>query len=256
MLSLLRLKLKRLARRATWPRPAVYYPFGILRGRGNVFRTSHELSISGFPRSGNTFALKAFLLSNPNVPVRSHRHNPTFTVQDVRNNKPEMLLIRNPVDAAVSWSIYTRKPLHHTLAYYTDFHSVLRPYRDELFVVSFEAVVEDFGKVMGAFNARWGTDYALFEHTPENVARCVAEIEAEYLDKSGKVIESKVPRPSRQRRSQKEILLRQLNRSAAAQQELLRANELYYLLAPKNFSPRKPRLNTNTTQGIRLRPAT
>jgi hypothetical protein len=221
-----------------------------------VFGSDHELSISGFPRSGNTFALKAFLLANPNVRVRSHRHNPTFTVQDVRNNKPEMMLIRNPVDAAISWAIYTKEPLRNTLAYYTDFHSVLRPYRDELFLVSFESVVEDFGKVLGAFNARWGTEYALFEHTPENVAQCMAAIEAEYLDGRGKVIESKVPRPSTQRRSQKEFLLRQLNRSAAAQKELLRANELYYQLAPKNFSPRKPRLNTNTTQSIRLRPAT
>jgi len=234
----------------------VYCPLGILRGHGNVFRSDHELAISGFPRSGNTFALKAFLLANPGVAVRSHRHNPTFTIQYARWNKPEMVLIRNPVDAAISWSIYTREPLVNTLAYYNDFHSVLRPYRDDLFLVSFEAVVEDFGKVIGAFNAHWGTDYALFAHTPENVARCMAEIEAEYRDRSGKVIESKVPRPSPQRRSQKEIVMRQLNRSAAAQRELLRANELYYLLAPKHYSPRKPLHSSNTTQSIRLRPAT
>jgi hypothetical protein len=234
----------------------LYCPFGILRGRGNVFRSDHELSISGFPRSGNTFALKAFLLANPGVTVRSHRHNPTFTIQDVKQNKPEMMLIRNPVDAAISWAIYTKEPLVNTLAYYSDFHSVLRQYRDDLFLVSFDEVIEDFGKVTAAFNARWGSDYALFEHSAGNVARCMAEIEAEYLDKNGKVIESKVPRPSTERRSQKEVLLRQLNRSSVAQKELQRANELYYLLAPKKFSSRKPLLNTNTTQSIRLRPAT
>jgi hypothetical protein len=95
----------RMGRLIFWPRPALYFPFGVLRNRGNVFRSDFELHISGYPRSGNTFAVKAFLMANPGTPLRSHRHIPTFAVQSAKNSQPGMVLIRNPVDAAVSWSI-------------------------------------------------------------------------------------------------------------------------------------------------------
>ena len=197
--------------------------------------------------------MKAFGQSNPGVVLRSHKHIPAFVIQSVRDNKPGMVLLRNPVDAAISWSIFTRQPLRNTLAYYVDFHSLLRPYRDALFLVSFEAVIADFGKVMKEFNNRWGTDYVPFEHTPDNAARCFAAIENEFLEADGKIQEHKVPRPSEHRRGQREMYLRQINRSRALQQELLRANELYHQFAPQKFSPRKPLHGTNTT--IRLRPA-
>lgn len=251
MLNPLGLQVKRMARRVVWPRPGWYCLFGILRNRGNIFRADYQLYISGYPRSGNTFAVKAFGLVNPNVRVRSHKHIPSFIVHSARQNAPGMVLIRNPIDAAISWSIFMNEPLQETLAYYSDFHSVLLPYRDALFFVPFGAVIEDFGKVITAFNARWHTDYVPFPHTAENVSRCLAAIEAEYADANGDVPEMKVPRPSAQRRAQREHYLRQLNRSAV-QKELLRANELYHRLAPKNSSARKPAHKTNTTQSIRL----
>ena len=244
-----------MARRLIWPRPTLYYPFGVLRHVGNVFSSEYDMYISGFPRSGNTFAVKAFQQSNPGVALQSHRHNPAFVVQSVNTHKPGMVLMRNPVDSVISWSIFTRQPLRHTLAYYVDFHLVVRRHRDALFFVSFDSVIEDFGKVMKDFNDHWGTSYVPFDHTPENVARCMAAMEPEFLDASGRILEHKIPRPSEQRRALREMYLKQLNRSPRLQEELLRANELYHLLTPKKFSVRKPLHSTNTTQGIRLRPA-
>jgi hypothetical protein len=102
-------------------------PIGILRhGRkGNLLQPGFELYISGFPRSGNTFALKAFLLANPHTPVRSHRHIPTFVIHSIRRDMRGMVLIRNPVDAATSWAIFTRSPLKLALQYYQDYYSAL-----------------------------------------------------------------------------------------------------------------------------------
>jgi hypothetical protein len=244
-----------MVRRLTWGRPAVYFPFGILRKRGNVFRSDHELYIGGYPRSGNTFALKAFLSANPGTLVRSHLHIPAFIVQSAKCNWPGMVLVRNPSDAAISWAIYKSEPLRETLGYYIDYYSVLLSLRDTLLFVSFEEVITDFGNVIRTFNSRWGATFVPFQHTPENVSRCVEQIEAEYLDADGKVIESRVPRPSFHRRAQKESLLRQLNRSPVLQKELRRAQELHQMLMPRNFAPGRPRHNTNTTQSIRLRPA-
>lgn len=256
MYNPVKIHLKRFARRLIWPRPWLYAPFGILRGRGNVFSTGHQIYISGFPRSGNSFAVKAFLLANPDTPVRSHTHIPTFVIQSARNGRPGMVLIRNPIDAAISWAIYTRQPLRQTLAYYNEYHSVLLPYRADLHFVTFEDVTSDFGGVIAAFNLRWNTRYAPFQHTPENVAHCMAQIEAEYVDRNGRVVETKVPRPSAERKLVKETFLRQINRSSVWQKELYRANELYQILAPKRFTARNPAHKTTTTQSIRLRPAT
>jgi hypothetical protein len=255
-LTRFRIQFKRIVRRLIWARPALYAPIGILRNRGNVFRTDHRLYISGFPRSGNSFAVKAFQHANPGVAVRSHRHIPAFVVQSVRDNMPGMVLIRTPIDAAISWAIFMGQSLRQTLAYYTDYHSVLVPYREALFLIRFEDVTCDFGKVTASFNERWNTQFVPFEHTPENVARCMAQIETEYVDDQGAVMENKVPRPSTHRQLLKETFLRQLNRSSVWQQELHRANELYQLLAPKRFVPRNPAHKTTTTQSIRLRPAT
>jgi hypothetical protein len=251
----LRLQLKRLARRLVWPRPAIYAPVAMLKHRRNIFRTDYQLYIDAFPRSGNTFALRAFLLANPGLRIRSRVHIPAFIVQSAKCNHPGMVLIRNPVDAVISWSIYMKAPLRHSLAYYNDYHSVLLKQRDRLFFVSFEAVIRDFGKVMTDFNTRWGTSYVPFVHTPENVAVCLAQIEAEYADAAGKIAEMQVPRPSIHRQPVKQKLLQQLDRSRILQDELRRANELFQRLATRTFAPRPQSKMTKTTQSIRLRPA-
>ena len=253
--SALKILFMRTARRVIWPVPALYAPFGILRNRGNVFRAGHELEISGFPRSGNTFATKAFLMANPGARLRSHKHIPSFALQTAKRRAPGMVLIRNPIDAAISWSIFMNAPLRETLTYYTDYYHVLLPYREHLFFVGFDDVIADFGKVILAFNARWGTNFVPFEHTPENVARCLAEIENDYTGRDGKVAETKVPRPSAERSSLKETFLRQIHRTAVWQKELFRANELYQILAPQRFPRKNPAHKTTTTQSIRLRPA-
>jgi hypothetical protein len=221
-------KLVRLGRRFLWPVPILYLPFGLARHRGHVLRDTAELYISGYPRSANTFAVKAFQQANPGVAVRSHRHIPTFVLQSARHGQPGMVLIRNPRDAAVSWSIYSRIPLEEALEYYCDYYRALLPYREGLFLARFEDVTHDFGGVIQAFNARWLTAYVPFEHTAENVARCHAEIEADYTDAAGTVQETMVARPSRHRRGIKEDLLRRIDGSSALQRRLGKASAMYH----------------------------
>lgn len=111
MIFRLKFQVKRMARRLTWSRPALYFPFGIVRNRGNVFRCNYQLYLGGYPRSANTFAAKAWLSANPGTTVKSHRHIPAFVVQAAKRKTPGMVLIRNPIDAVISWAIYTEQPL-------------------------------------------------------------------------------------------------------------------------------------------------
>lgn len=251
----LKFRVRRMARKAIWPRPALFFPFGVLRNRGNVYRSDYDLYICGYPRSGNTFALKAFELANPGASIRSHKHIPAFVVQSVKWSMPGMVLIRKPLDAAVSWSIYTREPLAESLAYYMEYYSVLAPYRSSLFFASFEDVTSDFGQVIRAFNSRWNTAFSEFDNTPENTMRCMEEIESEYLDSNGRVIEHKVPRPSTDRKAEKKAFQDQVTGSFTLQKQLRQAEELYQLLAPIRFTPRTTPYTTSGTQIIRLRAA-
>src|SRR5277367_3556920 len=115
--SATRIRLNRAARRVLWPRPSLYYPFGILRKRGNVFDKGAQIYISGYPRCGNTFSRTAFLAANPGVSIQSHRHIPAFVLQLMKYGIPGLILLRNPLDAAVSWAIYQNQTLEEAIAY-------------------------------------------------------------------------------------------------------------------------------------------
>jgi hypothetical protein len=225
--SLPKILLNRTARHFLWPRPALYFPIGILRKRGNVFRRNVDLYISGYPRSGNTFARTTFLSANPGLEIRSHRHIPTFVLQLVRRRAPGLILIRRPLDAAISWAIHENQPIEEAMAYWNDYYQALMPVRSQLFVADFEDVISDFGGVMRAFNARWRTSYTPFEHTRETAAECFQVTEEEHRLPEGGIREMQVCRPSESRRMLKEALLREMAQSSFLRRELASANELY-----------------------------
>lgn len=239
--SATKIRLIRAAKRLLWPHPHFYYPFGILRKRGSVLNKNFELYMGGYPRSANTFARIAFLTANPKTNVLTHRHIPTFVLHLMRCGVPGLVLIRRPLDAAVSWAIYENKSIEQGLAYWNDYYETLLPVRPDLFVVRFEDVTRDFGAVMRDFNARWGTSYNPFDHTPENAARCFMVSESEVYCKrvNGKLPEMQVSRPSPVRRVIKETHMDHLNQSAFMRNELARANDLYEAFA--HFRPKEER---------------
>lgn len=225
--SATKIRLNRAARRLLWPHPAFYFPFGVLRKRGNVFSRKAKLYISGYPRCGNTFTRTAFLSANPGVEVQSHRHIPTFVIHLMKSGIPGLVLIRNPLDAAVSWAIHENETLEEAIAYWNDYYETLLPVRSQLFLARFEDVTTDFGGVMRAFNKRWGTSYVPFEHTPENAARCFMVTEEEHRQPCGEIREMQVCRPSAPRLLVKQAHLQQLNQSDFLREELARAKDIY-----------------------------
>jgi hypothetical protein len=220
-------RLKQFRRSVIWRYPKLYYPFGRLRRQGNVLSSNYEVYIEGYPRSGNTFCQRAFLLVNPGVHVRAHRHIPTFVVRSVQAKKPGMVLVRDPTEAAVSWAIFANVSLQEALAYYVAYYSTLLPFRQELFIVPFNELTRDFGVVMAAFNERWGTSYHTFDHTPANVSRCMLAIENAARDPDGRVREMHVSRPSDNRSSAKEALLKEIRQSKVTQDSFADARDLF-----------------------------
>ena len=63
------------------------------------------------------------------------------------------------------------------LAAWTRFYARLLPYRDRMVVGEFGRVTSDLGSLIEEMNARFGTAFTPFVHTPENVERVFAFIE-------------------------------------------------------------------------------
>jgi hypothetical protein len=225
--SVSRIRLARLAKGLLWPHPHLYFPYGILRRRGNSLNTDFDFYMGGYPRSANSFSRAAFLLSNPGAKILTHRHVPTFVLNLARHNVPGLVLVRKPLDAAVSLAIRTNRSLEDVLAYWNDYHRALLPVRSQLFMVRFEDVTKDFGAVMRAANDHWGTSFIPFLHTPENAARCFQITEEICRCEQGDVVETIVCRPSKFRRAVKETHLEQLVHSNFLRDELAKAQELY-----------------------------
>jgi hypothetical protein len=231
------IRLKRGARKIFWPHPYAYYPFGILRNRVNVFERGMQLYMGGYPRSGNTFSRSAFAAANPEAKIQTHLHIPSAVLHLARSGVPGLVLIRKPLDAAVSWAIHQNQTLEEAVAYWNDYYRTLLPVHSQLFLAAFEDVTTDFGSVIRAFNARFGTDYSPFHHTAENAARCFQYTEDIVRTANGEVPEMQVCRPSRKRRQVKERHLGTMEQSDFLQVELAKANALYKIFMEAHRRP-------------------
>ena len=170
---------QRWALQSRWAGHPSYLAYSRRRHPLAVLRAETELVIEAYPRSANTFSAVAFQTSQPR-PVRlaHHLHAPAQIIAGARRRIPILVPVRHPRDCAISIAI--RSPhvsLDEALDAYRRFHEAILPYRDACQVALFEDVTTDFGRVVEALNARFGTGYVPFAHTPENVERVYALIE-------------------------------------------------------------------------------
>ncbi len=171
-----------------------------------VVQEGTRVVIEGYPRCGNTFAVVAFQLAQ-GVPVKAahHLHAEAQIIGAARLGVPALLLIREPEDAIVSNARSFGYPLQTALRDYVVFYSRVLPYREHVVVADFQEVTTDFGAVTDTLNARFGTDFAPFDHSDEGVERCFAVID-EFYQRTAPEPGRTVARPSRQRQAGKEEL--------------------------------------------------
>jgi len=174
-----RLAGQRWALQSLWAGHPSYLAYSRRRHPLAVLRPETEVVIEAYPRSANTFSAVAFQISQPR-PVRlaHHLHAPAQVVAAARRGLPILLPVRHPRDCAISIAI--RSPhvsMAEALDAYRRFHEAILPYRDACQVALFEDVTTDFGRVVEALNAKFGTGYVPFAHTAANVERVYALIE-------------------------------------------------------------------------------
>ncbi len=197
--------------------------------RKTLARPTTAIVIDGFLRSGNTFSVAAFQVSNgPDHHVGRHLHGAPHVLRAVRLGLPTIVLIRQPGDAVQSYLV--RRPTltpEDALSEYLDFYRTAWPAREGFVVGLFDQVVTDFGSIITAVNRRYGTSFAPYHATEENQAAAFGLVEAmNRLECRGEVVETHVGRPSAQRDQRKQEirhLLKQPRTSA-----LLRQAEALY----------------------------
>jgi hypothetical protein len=218
-------------------RPAFAMPLARMRGEGELVAEDTDLLIESFPRSASSFALAAFNLAQEpaRLKVAHHTHAPGHVIAAVRLGVPALVLVRDPEGAAVSSMIrHAGRTFAGVLHGYVDFHEPLLPYRGDLVVGTFAEVVGgEVGRITRRVNARFGTAFAEFEATEENVARCMREIDEDWRARrgGGDHLERIVPRPSAMRDGMKEEIRERYRREVPPR---LRehAERLYEAFAP------------------------
>lgn len=172
----------------TWPR--LFFP--LFRPRpafDDLLVTKQtDLCVEGFPRSANSFAVGAVRHAQPGpIEIAHHTHVPANAMRACEWGIPTVVLIRSPQDAIVS-RIALGKQTHLTgkdaekprqrvsfavwLHAWRSFYQSLVPYHDQerLLVAPFSLVIQDMGRILDRVNSHFGTDFAPFSHTDENVA--------------------------------------------------------------------------------------
>ncbi|SDC38755.1 hypothetical protein SAMN05660690_1221 [Geodermatophilus telluris] len=187
--------------------------------RETLARRGTAIVIEGFLRSGNTFSVAAFRVANGHdLHVGRHLHGAPHVLRAVRLGLPTVVLVREPGDAVLSYLI-RRDSLtpHDAVLEYLDFYRTAWPAREGFVVGPFDRVTGDFGGVIDEVNARFGTSFMRFEHTPENEANAFRLVEdMNRLESGGEVVETHVGRPSGARARRKEELRELLSRPRTA----------------------------------------
>ena len=232
-----------------WGRPRAYRWLGLARGRGDCLQNDFDVWIGGYPRSSNSFATAALRLGNPQLRVATHWHIPAFIINAVRKQKPGILLLRQPIDAALSWALFWEGnvTVDQALDYYLDFHQTLVPVRPKLFVASFEEITGGFESVLQRFNQKFGTSLAGLSSDDASLNRSLSYLEDWFRSPDGTVNEFRVPRPSNKRMELKKNLLEQIQKSSRTIQKLDKANEVYARFG-EGPSSRFPAVQVNSVE--------
>ncbi len=193
--------------------PSLFLPYALVRQNAKRVpgRRDSDLVVEGYWRCANHFATCAFMVAQPRpVHVGHHFHAPAHLMLAVRWNVPALLLVREPIAAVSSATVFLEqedpRPL---LKFYNIFHASLVPYRDRLVVSDFPRTVSDFGSVIAEINERYGRNYSLFRGTPDECKRVEEMIRAEHTDRMGANVAT-LPLPSAEKERRKTRIVERL----------------------------------------------
>ena len=102
-----------------------------------------------------------------------HLHAPAQLIRAARRGIPALVLIRDPEDTILSQVQWEPDiSMRAALMTYVRFYRAIEPYAGGLVTATFPQVTEDFGGVIRRLNARFGTNFDVYEPTEEHQRLC------------------------------------------------------------------------------------
>jgi hypothetical protein len=134
-----------------------------------------NICIEGFPRSGNSFFVMAFQQWNPGTTIAHHSHLASNAKYSVKQDKPTVILIREPAEAiasAIAWDGQDERVVPGVgLITYVVFYQSLRKYKQEILFLDFYEAINQPDKCIAKINQRFDTNFSAKEFTKDENIR-------------------------------------------------------------------------------------
>lgn len=151
-----------------------------------------RITIEGYPRSANTYAVYAFKHVNQMQwnEIAHHLHVQAQIIRSVNYKIPVILLIRHPLEAVRSLVVrHDFIAVNEALEDYCRFYGDLYPLKNSFVIADFDRVIRHYGEIIAQVNKKFSCSFNLYpEQDDEMDAEVLNEIDTRnrQLDK-GKV---------------------------------------------------------------------
>jgi hypothetical protein len=194
--------------------PWIFFPIAKIREnfKRRVVTAKTDIVIDGYWRSGNHYATYAFIFAQQKKSIVAHHfHSPSQFILAVRWNVPAVLLIRDPIDAVSSATIFLGitdpRPL---LRCYNIFYNSLLHLKDQIIVSDFPTTVKDFGSVVNLVNEHYQRDFILPNNSYEEDRVIKKYIRTEHIKNMGDGFHT-FPLPSTKKYRLKQTIIKTIN---------------------------------------------
>lgn len=156
-----------------------------------VISRSSIFMIEGYPRSANSFTLRAFRKNNdPKIQYHTamHLHSPAHVIESIRLKIPCLVLIRELDNAIISRIAlliqakelgeidyknmsnkdYEKITMYWTKRYY-NFYNPLIKFSNKIVIAHFNQVISNFDAIIEKVNNFFNTSFKKFNHSQEHV---------------------------------------------------------------------------------------
>ena len=213
---------KTIGREVAWSTDWLYRFVAPLRRPGRIKRSPEQFDIyvSGFPRSGNHYyTIGLEVLTEGAKRINPVSHLPPYTRKAWKMGIPSIVLIRNPIDACTSWSIYRNVSLKHSLRFYLQYHRMVDTVIPEAHVAVFESYTRSMTDEAEKLRSR--LDIPIRADLSEQ------QLQEEIFDRMPEWGPDQRPLPTRERTEKKQQLLEQLG-APRLKSLRSRAEDLYF----------------------------
>lgn len=234
-------------RKMLWSFPSLYYLRYSLTHNSDklVANKAKDIVIEGPPRVANTFMVESFKhAQSKEYAIAHHMHVPCQLLRAIKHGIPAILLIRNPLDTALSHSISNpNKTLNFTnecLHYYIDFYQPLLSRKDYFVIADFEEIIVSPIEIIDRLNNKFNKQFDNYsKDIPFNPVVVKSSIDNMYRNwgkeglawfGEGKIDELKVSRPSELKKEIKSKLKLEVLASEKSIKLLNKANDIYKIL--------------------------